>query len=197
MLFAVCRLSARHSRSQIPMLSSSRINTASDAPPHESGGVLTIGKCCKFNARPEHVGPGMWHSLHVLAEIVDTLPPESQAAGRQVFVQNALRGIGLHMPCLHCRHHAIEHMTEKDPVRVLLEKTTPSCLEWSHRFHTVVGLRLGRALDQMPSLIELREFLASLRDGKGCSGCGGGSSVSQAADEEDEDGFIERQILAL
>lgn len=118
----------------------------------------------------------MWHSLHVLAEVVDTMPVEMQSAAREVFIQNAIRGVGLHMPCLHCRTHALEHIVQVDPVRALSlpsKGSTPlSCLEWSHRFHTVVSKRLGRSLDKIPSLAELRTFLESLRQGHGCGDCG-------------------------
>lgn len=144
--------------------------------------LLQIGPC-QFDARAEHVGPGMWHSLHVLAEVIDTMPSEAQAGAREVFVQNAIRGIGLHMPCLHCRKHAVDHMTRVDPVKALLvapprmfgfsKPVAPalSCLEWSYRFHTVVSKRLGRKLEEIPSLADLKTFLTSLREGHGCSDC--------------------------
>lgn len=134
-----------------------------------------------YDGRPEIIGPGWWAALHALAYVCDTSAAKD---ARQVFVDNALRGIGQHFPCLHCRAHAVEYMNRTDPVRDLTTKKPSSCLAWSHRFHDAVNDRLKKKPEQRPTLVELSEFLAGLREGRGCNECGAVGDVKTATVEK-------------
>ncbi len=99
-----------------------------------------------------------------------------------MFVDNIVRGTGAHFECLECRAHAVEHMTKTDPIKniLALPKTGPNgtavklmvCSAWTYRFHEAVNDRLKKSPSQRPTFTQHEQYLADLREGKGCSDCG-------------------------
>lgn len=134
---------------------------------------LKIGKSILYDPRPESIGPGWWSSLHTLAYVCDTSKIKD---ARELFVENVVRGIAQHFPCLHCRAHAVAYINQEDPISHLTSSISAgakrTCLEWTHRFHTAVNKRLNKKASENPTLEELEQFLEALREGRGCNDCG-------------------------
>lgn len=136
---------------------------------------LKLGEI-EVDARPEHIGPGYWRALHQFAYVMDT---SQIPRAREMFVELLTRGTGAHFECLICRPHAVEYMTNTDPIQNLLKlpdvskmKENPLfCLAWTYRFHETVNTRLNKPKSQRPTFAELVKYLSDLREGKGCHHC--------------------------
>lgn len=145
------------------------------APPSHHHYLLKVGssnskEAVTFDARPETIGPGWWTSLHVMAQVLDTTKLISKSQAKLVFEEQLSRGVGQYFPCLHCRIHALEYITKNKPSSST--SSSSSLLEWTYIFHQAVNARLKKK--KTPSFEDLKTFLEDLKDGKGCTQCGGG-----------------------
>jgi hypothetical protein len=150
-----------------------------------------------LEARPDMIGRGWWGMLHAIAYVHDT---STITNSREMFIDNVVRGIGQHFPCMDCRNHALQHMSEVDPIRNLLRisKTSPDgailmvCLAWTYRFHEAVNERLKKAKILRPTFSQLEQFLTEMRAGKGCHDCG---PIGVAPEEPKPVPQLQRQLL--
>lgn len=142
---------------------------------HESEPLLAGHR---VDSRPEHIGPGYWDAIHTWAYVHDT---STISGAREQFIDNLVRGTAAHFKCLHCRAHALEYMTQTDPIRNILKlpKTGPDgvkplmiCSAWAYRFHEAVNERLKKHSSQRPTFSQMEQYYAELRSGKGCNDCG-------------------------
>lgn len=159
--------------------------------------VLSMGSV-PIDSQPETIGRGWWGMLHSIAYVHDT---STIANAREMFIDDVVRGIGQHFPCMHCRNHALDHMTKVDPIQNLLKLPKSAfeggpplmvCLAWSYRLHEAVNERLKKAKTLRPTFAQLEQFLADMREGKGCHTCGPIGSQPVAAPPVKQ---MKRQII--
>lgn len=64
---------------------------------------------------PYYIGPAVWRFFHTTAEVVDTKPPEQQAALTNVF-KDFFKWFASMYPCPYCRHHLNAYVVQNKEV---------------------------------------------------------------------------------
>ncbi len=87
---------------------------------------------------PKKIGPGVWYTLHILAE-------HSDANETPLLFINVLKIIVKTLKCKICRLHATSYIEKNNPYDSIVSESR-GCYFYINRFHNTVNLRLKKPI---------------------------------------------------